>query len=144
MPDLVVPDLGELVLIARMLAPDANPTDPFLLHLYTNDYTPNKVSVLADFDECTIGSYAPISLTNADWNAPTTVGGVAQSTWGTGLTTFEVSSGTEPIFGYFITDDAGTVVVWAQRFDDMQTLSVSTPVSLIPVMRLHSESEPDP
>lgn len=144
MPALVVPDEGELVLLERMLRLDEYTTQGFLIHLYTNDYTPNRESEYADFTEVVLAGYSAQALANADWNAPTTVGGVAQSVYGTGLVSFTVTGGTTPVYGYFVTDEGETTCIWAQRFDALRTLDSGNPVQLIPILRLYSESQPAP
>lgn len=144
MPDIVVPDEGERELLARMLAPTEVDDSPFILHLFTNDYTPHRETTLADFTEVVLAGYASVDLVNADWQTPVTVGGVARCVWGTSFTDFTVSGGSTPVWGYYVSNFAENVCLWAQRFDAVKTLDALTPVSLIPVMRLHGEYEPAP
>ena len=109
---LLVPDVGEVLLLSYALNKVA-PLD-VKLRLFTNNYTPVEASVLASFTEAVAAGYAAITLTGASW----TIASAA------GVTTAEYAEQTFTLtaastdYGYYITNNAGTQVLWAERFTD--------------------------
>jgi len=76
-----------------------------LLHIYTNDYEPDKWSVLEHFTEPLCESYAPREL----WDAWKVKDGYAVAK----EQPFELEDC--EAYGYFVTDVKG-IVLWAERF----------------------------
>jgi len=109
---LLVPDEGEVYLMSYMLNKVASAD--VKLCLYTNDYTPVEGSVYASFTEAVVAGYARITLAGADWTIATN----------TGVTTAEQPQKTFTLtaastdYGYFVINNAGTKVLWAERFSD--------------------------
>lgn len=86
------------------------------IHLYKNDYVPTVFDVVAAFTEADYTGYAFQSVLTAAWNAVIQADGSA-GVIGPGL--FFDASGTavaNTIYGYFVTDLAGTTLLWAERF----------------------------
>lgn len=81
------------------------------LRLFKNNVTPDNTKVIGDFTEATFSGYAAISLTG--WSAAAVTAHVAQSDPTAG--TFTITSGTQAIYGWYVTDSGGTVLYWAQR-----------------------------
>ena len=110
---LLVPDVGEVLLLSYALNKIA-PGDDVKLKLFKNDYTPVEGSVVGAFTEADTAGYAAISLAMADWTVATD----------TGTTTAEqpqktfTLTGAGTHYGYYITDTAGTGLLWAERFSD--------------------------
>ena len=109
---LVCPDVGEVLLLKYALN-HTEATD-VKLHLYKNDYTPVEGSVVGDFTECTADGYAAKELTGTSFtvgnSGGTTTAEYAQQTF--------TLTGTSTDYGYYITNNAGTQVLWAERFSD--------------------------
>lgn len=140
---LVVPDLGEVELLRRMLRPETGDADTLKLKLYKNNYTPVKASVLANFTECDFDGYAAADLDPANWDGPTSTAGVAVTVNSAGATTWYATSGSQNAYGYYVTNHDGSVVLWAERFPSAPlTISTTIPALVVPVMQLHSESQP--
>jgi hypothetical protein len=118
--------------------------DPLHIHLFKNDYHPNRVSLVLDFDECTFAGYLPKDLNRADWGVPVSVGGVALIFYGTAPLSWLASAGSQVVYGYYVTTTDDSVCLWAERFDPIWTVTTTTPVPVTPFMRLHSELEPVP
>jgi len=110
---LVVPNSGERLLLSYLVN-NAVPSN-LKLHLYVNDYIPDEGSTLANFTECAAAGYAPITLTGANWTITTDTNGVTTASYPE--VTFTITSGTT-IYGYYVTDNTDTQVVWAERFSD--------------------------
>lgn len=108
---LKIPTEGEQELLTRQLATDV------VLRLYENDYTPTDSDTVSDYTELTEAAYSPITLTGGSWtishDSTKAVADYASQDFvlGTGIATgFDV-------YGYYITNSAGTVLLWAERFD---------------------------
>lgn len=141
---IVVPDLGERVLLRRMLTPESADSDPLYLRLYSNDYTPHRESLLADLTEATFSGYAPVALDPADWSAPVTTGGVAQTVHGPGVYSWVASSGTQDVYGYYVTDETDSYLLWAERYPSPVAVSATVPAVVFSLMRLRSIFQPEP
>jgi len=110
---LLVPDVGEVLLLSYALNKIA-PGDSVKLKLFKNDYTPVEGSIVGDFTEADTTGYSAIDLAKTDWTIATA----------TGTTTAEQPQKTFTLtgagvhYGYYITDIAGTGLLWAERFSD--------------------------
>lgn len=110
---LVVPNVGEVLLLSYALNKIA-PGETVKLKLYTNDITPDEDTVVGDFTEAVAAGYAAISLAKVDWTIATSVG---VTTAEQPQKTFTLT-GASTDYGYYITDEAGTGLLWAERFSD--------------------------
>lgn len=110
---LLVPDVGEVELLSRMLNKNA-PAD-VVLRLYTNNRTPAEADTVASYTESTGTGYSAITLTGASWTvataAGTTTGEYAQQT-------FTYTGAEANIYGYYVTDATPTDLLWAEIFSD--------------------------
>jgi hypothetical protein len=91
------------------------------MHLFQNNLVPNPLNVLADFTEATFTGYVvPAAIT---WNTPYTDSAGSAEVIGT-VQQFEATGSaiTNIVYGYFVTDGAGAVLLYAESF--------STPVSV--------------
>jgi len=110
---LLVPYVGEVEMLNRIL--NHSTPDDVVIHLYTNNATPAPGDTVGSYTQSTGTGYAAITLTGANWtiatNAGTTSATYAQVTF--------TYTGPEPtVYGYYVTNNAGTVVMWAERFSD--------------------------
>jgi hypothetical protein len=139
----VYPDEGEREILRRALSPAAGDSSAFHLRLYKNNYSPVKDSTLGDFTEADFDGYAQQDVIPANWPAPTTAGGVAQSIYGPGVLEFDCNSGSQNVYGYYVVDATGTIVLWAERLPGAPVVaSPTTPVLVALVVQLHSEIQP--
>lgn len=139
---LVVFDDAEAYLLDLLMRTDDLSGEVWHLHLYQNDFTPLADSVLADFFECNFSGYDVIELTRADWSEASSVGGIAQTTWGTGFQQWLTTSGSQDVYGYYITTNDDLLALWGERFATKFIVTTVNPVLMLPTMRLHSEYEP--
>jgi hypothetical protein len=140
--DFVVSNAGELWFLRRQLAlASADPADP-VLHVFSNNYTPNRDTVLADLVESAWPGYAPVTLLPATWTEPETVAGAAVSWYGSGVVTIPATTGLASAWGGFVTDLAGALLLWSWRFDAVQSVASGTPCVLNVAMGTRSASEP--
>lgn len=112
---LVVPNVGEVLLLTRMLADDV------VVHLFTDsDVDPDDDTVLADFTEATAEGYESVTLigtggVGSEWTIETNLEGVTTAEYAEIEFTFTEASTN---YGYFVTDSAGTGLLWAEKFTD--------------------------
>lgn len=108
---LVLSDDGisTILAIARAEWNSVNPN----LHLYSNNLTPNTSSTLGSFTECTFPGYAAIAL--ASFGAPSVSSHVATMSETTRTFTRSSTGTAENVYGYFVTDDTDTVLLWSEK-----------------------------
>jgi hypothetical protein len=109
-----------------------------LVHLYTNNYTPIAASVLGDFTELASSSYTSQEVLS--WGTPV-LGGDGYYTTTGGAVTFNNTSGSTwtAAYGYFITDETGTVLVSAALFASPIAVVAGGNLPFSPIYALGSE-----
>jgi hypothetical protein len=129
MPSIVVSNLGEAFLLQRLLGRELyDPLEPYRARLFTNNYTPTRDVELADVTEAAFPGYAPIDLYAPDWTDPIDVNGAAVSWYTMAPVVWQALSGSTWCYGYYVTDWANAVLLWAARFDAPQLANGTTPV----------------
>lgn len=115
---LVVPNLSDVLMlqyIVNMIAQDGGAAPvggERLLHLFTNNQTPGKTTVIGDFTEATgVPGYNAITLVGSNWTT-TTSGGANSAVYS--QETFSFTTGVS-VYGYYVTDLSGNLL-WAERF----------------------------
>ena len=104
--------IGALCMEATHPALDGNVT----LHLFDNNHTIVETTLLGDLTEIAYGGYLDVPLNGA------TNGGIDASdrdTWNWPNATFTATSTSGlPVtaYGYYVTDNAGTTLLWAENF----------------------------
>ncbi len=132
---LLVPDVGEVELLDKMLK-DALSTDETLtFRLFTNDFTPVEGSVLTDFTEAIFAGYAASVLTRASWPAAATAAGVTSTTNAVQGNT-KTDAGSVTVFGYTVEGTTSTVLLWAERFAASRTLNQNDTLNVTPRVEL--------
>lgn len=113
---IAIPNTMRRAILAALVATDGL-LDDVEIHLYQNNYTPGPASVLGDFTEATFDGYAASDA--VVWGTPFTdlldnavVAGGSKQFTSTGATTPNV------VYGYYVTDAAGTGYKYAERFDN--------------------------
>ena len=106
----VYPDQGLGLMLSLVLSVTVK------MKLFTNNYTPTRVSTTVDFTVAAWTGYADAAIASGDWTNMGVVGHIESLT--APDQAFLNSSGA-PVdaYGYYITDNDGTVVLQAVRFD---------------------------
>lgn len=107
---LLVPDVGEVEMLKRIL--NFSATGDVRIHLYSNNYTPVEGSTVANFTECSAAGYASQLLTGASWSIATS-SGTSEAAYAERTFTF---TATQVVYGYYVTNSANTIVLWAELF----------------------------
>jgi len=110
---IVAPNVGEVLLLKYMLNHTAA-TD-VVLRLYTSNITPAESDTIGTYsgDEPSDIAYTPATLTGTSWTVAT-VSGTTSATYAERFFSFSTSASS---YGYFVTDNSGSSLLWAERFD---------------------------
>jgi hypothetical protein len=108
---LLVPDVGEVELLSRMLNKSA--TGDVILRLFSNNYTPVEGATVASFTQASAAGYAAKTLTGASWTVATNAG-VTTASFAEQTFTFTAA---QVVYGYYVTNSANTIALWGERFD---------------------------
>jgi hypothetical protein len=107
---LIVTNVQEVEILTDFLTP------ALTMRLYGNDRTPAGGDVAADYTEIAGGGYAAKALTFANWGftagGPTVALYNAVQQW---VFTGAINA-PSTIYGYFITRDSDSLLLWAERF----------------------------
>lgn len=111
---LVCPNVGAQELLRRALNYSA--TGDVKLKLFKSNTTPAETDTTATYTEADFTGYAEKTLTGASWtvtNADPASGSYAEQTF-----TSSAGSQNQAVYGYYVVNSAGTVLLWAERFSD--------------------------
>jgi len=135
---LVVPDVGEVELLKRILYPAGGENGT--LKLYSNNVTPSESDTAATYTEATFTGYAAKTLTSsqsaATWAVPTTSAGTTSSTYGGGTAQSWSPTSSQTIYGYFIVGATTGILWWAELFATAKNLSSGDTLNLTPRFEL--------
>jgi len=111
---LVVPDDAEYRMLEILL--NQVPADDPRLKLYDNDLTPSENTTYASITECEGHGYADYQVTGDSWGIATDATGVTEASFPQRNFVFTGAQGN--VYGYFVTNNAGTGLLWVERFSD--------------------------
>lgn len=136
---LVVPNVGELELLDRMLKGGLSVKDgDYVLKLFKNSYTPTPTSTLGDFTEADFTNYASVTLAQSNWTAPATnLSGKAESAYT--QQSWTCGSIGNTVYGYYVTGLVSGELLWAEKFGSEKALTIGDVLNLIPVITLSTE-----
>lgn len=128
---ITVTNEGEPILLEALVGKTA--AAQIKLKLFTNNFTPAHDSTLASFVEMgAVQGYVKKTLAMATWNAAVAGTGVgtalankASITYPTQTWTADGTGGAQTVYGYFVTNDAETKVLWAEKFVTPATMSTA-------------------
>ncbi len=132
---LVVPDLGEIELLTKLLKNTAD-TEDYILKLYKNNYTPIAATVVGSFTEADFTNYVDKTIARSDWATPSTVSNKAESSVATQSWTCGVTTNT--IYGYYVVGATSGVCLWAEEFAAARVLADGDILNLTPKFNLSS------
>jgi hypothetical protein len=109
----VATQLGQIELLSYALN-NQTPSD-MLLHLYSNNWSPNYTDTLTNYTEVSVSGYVPMVLNGGMWTIGLNDSGIVAATYP--MQTFPFSTSVTA-FGYYITDNAITTVIFAEMFSN--------------------------
>ena len=136
---LVVPNLGELLLLNRMLKLTSISAS-YILKLYKSNTTPDQNSGSNSFTEADFTNYTASTLTRANWNDSVTNGSSAAEASYNATLTWTCGASGNTIYGYWVEDSATSTVLWAERFSSSRVLASGDVLNITPKFTLASEN----
>lgn len=139
----VVSNEGEKLLLEAALGKVA--AGNLKLKLFTNNVTPGHADTVATYTEMgAVQGYSEKTLTTSTWNAASagTGTGVANSnkasiTYPQQIFSFDGTGGAVTVYGFFITDSAGTTLLGAERFSTAKSVANNgDAIKITPQVRL--------
>ena len=136
---LIIPNLGEIELLTKMLKAALSVDENYILKLYKTNVTLSASSVAADLnaEEATFTGYAAVTLTRAGWGTPSTVGGQASSTYGT-VASWTCGATGNTIHGYYVLGATSGTLLWAEAFSSTRIMAEGDILNLTPVFTFYS------
>lgn len=104
---MVLTQKGKAFLLANLFNKEDTPLD-LVLHLFSNEHTPEKDDTVDVYTEVVVDGYKPRVLWDFWWN----VQADGEASRGPEVFTFDGEAG--KVFGYYIT--SGTMLLGAERF----------------------------
>ncbi len=135
---LLVPDVGEVELLKRLLYPSSGENGT--LKLYKTNVTPAESDTAGSYTEADFTGYVSKTLTSTQsgstWAVPTTGGGTTSSTYGGGTPLSWSPLSTQTVYGYIVVGASSTTLWWAELFATSKNLSSGDTLNLTPKMQL--------
>lgn len=131
---LVVPNVGEVELLDKMLKDALGVDENYTLKLYKTDVTPAESDTAVSYTEADFTNYAAKTLTRANWGAASTAGGTTSSSYAQQSWTCGASGNT--IYGYYVIGATSTVLLWAEKFAVARVLADTDVLNLTPKFEL--------
>jgi len=133
----LVPDVGEVELLKRVLYSDAD-AENFTLKLYKTSVTPAESDTASAYTVADFTNYANVTLTSSQsgstWAVPTTSGGVTSSTYGTNASW--TSGSTQTVYGQYIIGASSSILLFAEAFSSGLALVSGSSLTITPRIAL--------
>ena len=136
---LLTPNKGELELLDKMLKDALSVDETYLIKLYKNDYTPDDNSVTGSFTQADFTAYAGRTLTRTSWNSAVTVGGKAETSYGTGPQSWTCGTTGNTVYGYYVEATTSGITLWAERFSTSRVIAEGDVLNITPKFTLNKE-----
>lgn len=137
---LVVPNVGELELLDKMLKDALSVDENYILKLFHTNVTPDQNSTSSSFVEATFTNYSAATLTRANWNTAVTVSNKAESSYGSSALSWTCGATGDTIYGYWVIGATSGTCLWAEAFATARVLASSDVLNLTPKFTLNSEN----
>lgn len=83
------------------------------MRLYNNNHTPAEADVLGTYTQASAAGYTAVQLPGTGWTVSTSLG---TTTGEHAEQTFSFTT-SATIYGYYVTDDAATGLLWSERLN---------------------------
>lgn len=121
--DIVVPDVGEVALLAILRAEFNSAYVHY--HLYQTDITPSETDILTDYsaNEADYSGYGYQSV--GAFGTPSTSSGTTSMVAGGLLFQHNGGATSNTIYGYYVTDVSDAELLWAEKFSSSKTMATT-------------------
>lgn len=136
MAEFAVPDAALSPLLTWMFSVDTSTVEDLALRLYTNDVTPDRASVTADFMEATFGGYSQRLLPRSAYGTPVIDIHVARLTLAGDGFEWTPTTADQVLRGAFVVGQASNNLYAARRFASPRVTVVGEVLRLFPVWTL--------
>lgn len=137
---LMVPSVGELQLLDKMLGDALSTDEDYILKLFQNNYTPDATDVTGSFTEASFTNYAARTLTRALWNAAAVNGTKAEASYGTAPSSWTAGVTGNTIYGYWVEGAGSSDVLWSERFATSRVLADGDVLNITPKFTLSHDA----
>jgi hypothetical protein len=137
---LLVPDVGEVVLLSNLLA--GGTLENWTLKLYKTSVTPAESDTAASYTVADFTSYSDKTLTRSvsggTWSTPSTSTGTTSSSYNAGTPQNWTNTGAsaQTIYGYYVVGATSTTLLFAELFAASRTLNQNDQLNLTPRIQL--------
>lgn len=133
---LLVPDVGEVILLGNLLA--GGTLENMTLKLFKTNVTPAESDTASSYTVADFTSYANKTLTRSvnngvTWGTVGTSGGTTSSTY---VAQSWTAGSTQTIYGYYVVGATSTVLLWAEAFAVARALASTDVLNLTPKLQL--------
>ena len=135
---LLVPDVGEVVLLNNLLA--GGSLENWTLKLFKTNVTPAESDTAVSYTVADFTGYSNVTLTRTQsgstWATAATSAGTTSSTYGSSAQTWTLSGTAQTIYGYYVVGATSTTLLFAEAFAASRTLNASDVLNLTPKLQL--------
>ena len=137
---LVVPAVGELALLNKLLSNLLSSNEDYILKLYRTADTPDANSVQASFTECNFTNYLARTLSRAGWTAAVVSSTKGESSYA-GVQSWTCGTDGNTVYGYWVIGNTKNVniVLWAELFSTARVIASGDILNITPKFTLMSE-----
>lgn len=135
----VFPNEGLTDLLSYWIGKQSNAFASWQLMLWKNDITPDQDTVYADLTEAAFVGYSRVTINPATWVSPIIDDDKAVTTYGTDPVTWNVTSGTETIYGYALITPTSPVIRSIERFADPVLVGAGGIIGVLPRITFTTE-----
>jgi hypothetical protein len=108
------------------------PVTDFYCRLFVNSWFPARNDTITDYTECTLPEYAAVDMVPDSW-IPVDHPPEATRTYSTMVFNFAANGGGVTIYGFYLTEASGEIVIWAEAFQEplsVPSLGTTLPLSV--------------
>lgn len=131
---LLVPDVGEVELLDKMLKDALSTDEDYTLKLYKTDVTPAEGDTAGSYTEADFTGYAAKTLNRSGWAGATTTAGTTSTSYA--QQSWSMTGTSQTIYGYWVIGVTSAVALWAEKFAASRTLVDPSTLNLTPKMEL--------
>jgi hypothetical protein len=135
---VLVPDVGEVVLLSDLLA--GGSLENWTLKLFKNNVTPAEGDTAATYTVADFTGYANKTLTRtlsgSTWSTPSTSSGTTSSTYGAAAQSWSVGASGNTIYGAYVVGATSTTLIYSDLLATPRVLANGDTYQYTPKLQL--------